>query len=181
MWRCGSGFGDGNPRFDESEEFVDEVFDGIGADEFADIEGGLLAHFAEAAPVFPGAVHGFVEKFDGGGFDEEAVEVVVEKFADAADVGGDGGASAEHGFDEGEREAFVARREDQGVVSGPNFFNVVYETPKSDIGEVEIFCEATKAAFIYARADQRDADIAFAPVRKSEHLQQQILSFLDDI
>lgn len=112
---------------------MDEVFDGIGADEFADIEGGLLAHFAEAAPVFPGAVHGFVEKFDGGGFDEEAVEVVVEKFADAADVGGNGGTTAEHGFDESQGKTFVARRKNQSVMSGPNFFDIVCKTAKLHI------------------------------------------------
>ena len=77
-----------------------------------------LAHFAAAV--------GAREKFDGvaggefhvAGFDEVAIHAVLDDFGDAADIGGDDGDFAGHGFESGQAEGFELRRQQEKIGYG---------------------------------------------------------------
>jgi hypothetical protein len=83
--------------------------DVVGAEFFLGVNAGGMAHFA--------AVVGAGQDFDGvvscgfyvAGFDQKAVDAVFHDFGDAADVCGNDGDFAGHGFERGEAEGFELR------------------------------------------------------------------------
>ena len=83
------------------------------------------AHFAAAVGAgenFDGVGGG---GFDVAGFDEIAVDAVLDDFGDAADVGGDDRDFAGHGFESGEAEGFELRRHQEKIGDGELFVDTV--------------------------------------------------------
>lgn len=89
------------------------------------VEAGALAHFAAAVRAG--------EDFDGVGgsgfyvarFDKIAIDAVLDDFGDAADIRGDDGDFAGHGFEGGEAEGFELRRHQEKIGYGKFFVNTV--------------------------------------------------------
>src|SRR6266481_2697020 len=75
--------------------------DVVGAEFFLGVEAGDFAHFAAAVGAgedFDGVAGGFL---DVAGFDQISIDSMFDDFGDAANVGGDNGDFAGHGFQGG--------------------------------------------------------------------------------
>src|SRR5271168_1129489 len=84
--------------------------DVVGAEFFLGVDAGDFAHFATAVGAgqeFNGVAGGSLHV---AGLDQEAIDAVLDNFGDAANVGGDDGDFAGHGFEGGEAEGFELGR-----------------------------------------------------------------------
>src|SRR5216684_8389820 len=101
------------------EEALVVVFVGgddvVGAEVFLGVEAGSFAHCAAtvgAGEDFDGVARGFLHI---AGFDQKSIHTMLDDFGDAADVGGDYGDFAGHGFEGGEAEGFELRGKQEKI------------------------------------------------------------------
>lgn len=99
--------------------------DVVGAEFFLGVNASDVTHFAAAIGAredFDGVGGG---GFDVAGFDEVTVDTVFDNFGDAADVCGDDGDFASHGFEGGEAEGFELRGHQEKIGDGEFFVDTV--------------------------------------------------------
>src|SRR5229473_5035885 len=90
----------------------------VGAEFFLGVEAGDFAHCAAAVGAgedFDGIAGGF---FHVAGFDQISIDSMFDDFGDAADVGGDYGDFAGHGFEGGQAEGFELGGEEEEIGGG---------------------------------------------------------------
>src|SRR6266478_522902 len=105
----------------------------VGAEFFLGVEAGGFAHFAAAVGSgqdFDGVAGGFLHIT---GLHQESIYTVLDNFWDAADVGGDNGDFAGHGFEGGKAEGFELGGEQEKIGGGQFFVDGILFAKEEDV------------------------------------------------
>src|SRR6185436_15915732 len=174
------GFGvDGHGRgLRDAQERRGHGLGGVGRNERADLRRRGRADGFPFVAALPRALHSVIERVFGRRGGEEAGRAVVDDFAVAADVGHDRNASAEHGLDEHQRQAFAARGEDEAVMLVPDRGDVANESAEGDgVRQPEVPRHVFESRALVPAAVERDRDRPVPPFVAREDAQQEVLAF----
>src|SRR5713226_2472431 len=129
--------------------------DVVGAEFFLGVDAGDFAHFAAAVGAgqdFDGVAGGFLHI---AGFHQKSIHTMLDDFRDAADVGGDDGDFASHGFESGEAEGFELRGKQKKIGGGELFVDVVLFAEEENVFLEAVFAdEVFGGAAVRAVADE---------------------------
>src|SRR5882672_8352018 len=131
--------------------------DVVGAVVFLGVDAGDFAHFAAAVGAgqdFDGVACGC---FDVAGFHQKTIHAVRDDLGHAANVCGDDGDFAGHGFESGEAEGFELRRKQKEIGGGEFFVDVVLFAQKKNVFLQAILAdEEFGGAAVRAVADENE-------------------------
>src|SRR5258708_10307635 len=138
--------------------------DVVGAEFFLGVDASGLTHGAAAVGAgedFDSVAGGF---FYITGLHQKSIYTMLDNFGDAADVGGDDGDFAGHGFEGGKAEGFELGREEKEIGGGELFVDGILFAEKENVFlEAALADEVFGGAAVWAVADEDELGGHFGP------------------